>query len=153
MLNGVSFDALSFIVHKDKAQQLGRKLVEKLKDIVDRFLLPVISFCMCLVLIFLFLRQLFQISIQAAIGSKVIARETYVVFFLLLPNSFLYFHNPAKFISSTKYIYIYITIYPFSFLYPRISAARKDVTAKCYGLYLKSNSAINTMFMFLSSRW
>jgi len=70
MLNGESFDALSFIVHKDKAQQTGKHLVEKLKTVVEK--------------------QLFQIAIQAAIGSRVIARET-------------------------------------------ISAARKDVLAKCYG--------------------
>nr|ATG71175.1 small GTP-binding protein [Microbiota decussata] len=56
LLNGQQVDAMATIVHKLKAQRIGRLLVEKLKIFIDR--------------------QMFEISIQAAIGSKIIARET-----------------------------------------------------------------------------
>ena len=56
LLNGDRVDALSSLIHRIRAQDFGRKLCEKLKDLVPR--------------------QQFQIAIQAAIGAKIISRET-----------------------------------------------------------------------------
>jgi len=56
LLNGEVVDALSLIVHKDKAYYKGRQLTEELRKIIPR--------------------QMYEVAIQAAIGSKIIARES-----------------------------------------------------------------------------
>ncbi|MEO7360267.1 MAG: elongation factor 4, partial [Gemmatimonadaceae bacterium] len=56
LINGDAVDAFSVITHKDKAYEWGRKIADKLKDLIPR--------------------QMFEVAIQAAIGRKVIARTT-----------------------------------------------------------------------------
>jgi GTP-binding protein LepA len=56
LINGDSIDAFSVIIHEDKAYDWGRKIADKLKELIPR--------------------QLFEVAIQAAIGMKVIARTT-----------------------------------------------------------------------------
>jgi GTP-binding protein LepA len=56
LLNGETVDALSIIAHKDKVQSRGRQLAEKMKELIPK--------------------QMFEIAIQAAIGKRIVARET-----------------------------------------------------------------------------
>jgi GTP-binding protein LepA len=56
LLNEVSVDALSVLVHRDKAYEWGRGVAAKLKELIPR--------------------QMFQVAIQASVGNRVIARET-----------------------------------------------------------------------------
>ena len=56
LLNGVPVDAFSTIVHREKAQEYGRRMTEKLRQLIPR--------------------QMFDVPIQAAIGGRIIARET-----------------------------------------------------------------------------
>ena len=58
LINGEPVDALSSIIHREKAYFYGRDLVKKMREVIPR--------------------QLFEVAIQAAIGSRVIARETVV---------------------------------------------------------------------------
>lgn len=81
LLNGQPVDAMATIVHKSKAQRVGRELVEKLKKFIDRSVdwstCEYVSFLMFFSCLYGQLyRQMFEITIQAAIGSKVVARET-----------------------------------------------------------------------------
>src|SRR4029079_19184179 len=56
LVNGMPVDALSMITHRDKAQYQGRQLVDRLRRLIPR--------------------QLFEVPLQAAVGGKIIARET-----------------------------------------------------------------------------
>jgi len=56
LINGDAVDAFSVIIHRDKAYEYGRKIADKLKELIPR--------------------QLFEVAIQAAIGNKVIARSS-----------------------------------------------------------------------------
>src|SRR5207244_5128864 len=56
VLNGVPFDAFSTVIHRSKAQDYGRRMTERLRQLIPR--------------------QLFDVPIQAAIGGRIVARET-----------------------------------------------------------------------------
>src|SRR5690606_32949112 len=56
LINGDQIDAFSVIIHEDKAYEYGRGMAEKLKELIPR--------------------QMFEVAVQAAIGNKIIARET-----------------------------------------------------------------------------
>jgi len=56
LINGDAIDAFSVIIHRDKAHEWGRKLASKLRELIPR--------------------QLFEVAIQAAIGNKIVSRET-----------------------------------------------------------------------------
>ena len=56
LINGDQIDAFSVIIHEDKAYEYGRSVAEKLKELIPR--------------------QMFEVAIQAAIGNKIISRET-----------------------------------------------------------------------------
>ena len=56
LINGDPIDAFSVIIHRDKSEEQGRKIAEKLKELIPR--------------------QLFEVAIQAAIGMKIVARTT-----------------------------------------------------------------------------
>src|SRR5690606_553748 len=56
LINGEAIDAFSVIIHEDKAYEYGRSLAEKLKELIPR--------------------QMFEVALQAAIGNKIIARES-----------------------------------------------------------------------------
>jgi GTP-binding protein LepA len=60
LINGDQIDAFSVIIHRDKSSEWGRKVAEKLKELIPR--------------------QLFAVAIQAAVGNKIIARETVSAF-------------------------------------------------------------------------
>ena len=56
LLNGVPVDAFSTVIHRSKAQDYGRRMTERLRELIPR--------------------QLFDVPIQAAIGGRIVARET-----------------------------------------------------------------------------